>query len=82
MIKITAVLVSPLKPVLIQNFSEPIKDDCVIGSDRVVSNGQFQCHRDEREADNESGPQIASGAHVSGSSSFSACVSLPAVNHE
>src|SRR6267378_919954 len=72
MIEITAVFVSPLQPMFVQNFGEAVKEDGVVGADGVVGDRELQRHRDESERDNKGRAQIASGAHVSGSSSFSA----------
>src|SRR5437588_1833079 len=74
MIKVTAVLVSPLKSMFAQHFRETIEEHSVVGADRVVGDREFQRHRDERDRDNERSTQIAVGVHPCDSSSFSALV--------
>src|SRR5215831_7669843 len=64
MIEIAAVFVSPLQAMLVQNFSEAVKENGIVGADRVVGERELQRHRDKRERDDESRAQIASGAHA------------------
>lgn len=76
MIKVATVLISPFKTVLTQNLGEAIKEYGVIGANRVVSDREFQGHRDERKRDNARCAQIARGIHSQDSSSFGALVIL------
>src|SRR4051794_26186294 len=71
-IEIPTMVVSPLRPLFVQKIGENLKKYRVIRADRVVSDRQFQRHRDKGKRDNESRAQIASGAHASKPSSFSA----------
>ena len=56
MVKIPAVLISPLEPVLAQDSGEAIKKHGIVATNGVVSDREFQRHRDERERDDENSP--------------------------
>jgi hypothetical protein len=72
MIEIATVRVSPFQPVFVQNFGEAVKEDGVVGADRVVGNRELERSGDKGERDDKRRAQIASGAHALGSSSFDA----------
>src|SRR5262249_16731714 len=64
MIEIAAVFVSPLQAMLVQNFSEAVKENGIVGADRVVGERELQRHRDKRERDDASLAQIATAGHA------------------
>src|SRR6267143_3191971 len=74
MIEIVAVLVGPFASILVQDFRESVKEYGVVGADGVVGDCEFECHRDERERNDDRSAQIAFGVHPYNPSSFSALV--------
>jgi hypothetical protein len=72
MIEVAAVLVSPLKPVLAQDFGEAIKKYGVVGADRIVSDRKLEKQGYECATDNAHAAKIASAVHHWNFSSFGA----------
>src|ERR1043166_7652097 len=62
MIEIAAVRISPFESMFVQHFGEAVKENGIVGADRVIGEREFQRHRDERQRDDKRRAQITRGA--------------------